>query len=107
MPAKSSRYAPSNGVFPRNERMLFNDVTTRLKCKLQAQLQLAVKGDLDYTTFVYYIKNDKTPGESPRMLDLHRCNSSCKQVACDSFRQKLHTGIIVWMMLKVGLLLSK
>jgi hypothetical protein len=43
MPAKSSRYAPSNGVFPRNERMLFNDVTTRLKCKLQAQLQLAVK----------------------------------------------------------------
>ncbi|CAB4005565.1 Hypothetical predicted protein, partial [Paramuricea clavata] len=30
-----------NGVFPRNERILFNDATTRLKCKLQAQLQLA------------------------------------------------------------------
>jgi hypothetical protein len=39
---KNWRYAPSNGVFPRNERILFNDVTTRLKCKLQAQLQLAV-----------------------------------------------------------------
>ena len=42
---KNSRYAHSNGAFPRNERILFNAIATRLKYKPQAQLQMAV-GDL-------------------------------------------------------------
>ena len=40
--AKNSRYAHSNGAFPRDERILFNDIKTYLKCKLQGQLQMAV-----------------------------------------------------------------
>ena len=39
---KNSRYAHSNGAFPRDERILFNDIKTYLKCKLQGQLQMAV-----------------------------------------------------------------
>ena len=41
--AKNSRYAHSNGAFPRDERILFNDIKTYLKCKLQGQLQMAVQ----------------------------------------------------------------
>ena len=40
--AKNSRYAHSNSAFPRNKRILFNDVKSRLKCKPQTQLQMAV-----------------------------------------------------------------
>jgi hypothetical protein len=55
-PAKSSRYAPSNDVFPINERILFNDTTTRLKFKTASSTQLAVRFEVCMQAIVSFLQ---------------------------------------------------
>ena len=76
---KNSRYAHSNGAFSRDERILFNDIKTYLKCKLQGQLQMAV-----YVSFFlelahfYQINNTFLQGEMLYQRVL--CSSSFKHL---------------------------